>query len=64
MSRVELRDRGTIYGVIMAGCAELAAERSDAHDVEGLRVLLVDADDTDIGRWRHADAGCTCRSRH
>ncbi|MET1037286.1 MAG: FCD domain-containing protein [Aeromicrobium sp.] len=56
MSRVELRDRGTLYSVILAGCAELAAERADATDVAGLRLLLVPADDPDIGRWRHADA--------
>ncbi len=56
MSRVELRDRGTIYGVILAGCAELAAERADQMDVEGLRDLLVDSKETDIGLWRHADS--------
>ena len=56
MSRVELRDRGTIYGVILAGCAELAAERADATDIEGLRDLLIDRDETDVGLWRHADS--------
>lgn len=56
MSRVELRDRGTIYGVILAGCAELAAERADPTDVEGLRLLLIAPDETDVGRWRHADS--------
>jgi DNA-binding FadR family transcriptional regulator len=56
MSRVELRDRGTIYGVILAGCAELAAERADATDVAGLRDLLIDRDETDVGLWRHADS--------
>lgn len=56
MSRVELRDRGTIYSVILAGCAELAAERADATDVEGLRALLVDHDETDVGLWRHSDS--------
>lgn len=56
MSRVELRDRGTIYGIILSGCAELAAERSDASDVEGLRLLLLDPAETDVGRWRHADS--------
>lgn len=56
MSRVELRDRGTIYGVILAGCAELAAERSDPTDVEGLRLLLVDPAEPDVGRWRLADS--------
>jgi len=56
MSRVELRDRGTIYGVILAGCAELAAERADATDIEGLHALLVDPGETDVGLWRHADS--------
>jgi len=56
MSRVELRDRGTIYGVILAGCAELAAERADATDVEGLHGLLLDPAEPDIGLWRHADS--------
>ena len=56
MSRVELRDRGTIYGVILAGCAELAAERADATDVEGLHLLLMDPAEADIGLWRHADS--------
>jgi len=56
MSRVELRDRGTYYAVMIAGCAELACERADASDVEGLRDLLVASDVQDIGHWRHADA--------
>jgi DNA-binding FadR family transcriptional regulator len=56
MSRVELRDRGTLYGVILAGCAELAAERSDPSDVEGLRLLLVEPDEADVAVWRHADS--------
>lgn len=56
MSRVDLRDRGTIYGIILAGCAELAADRADPSDVEGLRLLLVEAAEPDVGRWRHADS--------
>ncbi|GAB3280135.1 FCD domain-containing protein [Kineosporia babensis] len=40
MSRVELRDRGTLYRVILAGCAELAAEYADEQDVEELRSLI------------------------
>lgn len=56
MSRVELRDRGTIYSVIVSGCAELAAERSDASDIEGLRLLLLEPDESEVGRWRHADS--------
>ncbi len=56
MSRVELRDRGTVYRVILAGCAELAAERADASDVRDLEELLVPADEPDVARWRHADS--------
>ncbi len=56
MSRVELRDRGTVYRVILAGCAELAAERADAAEVRDLRDLLVPAEETDLARWRHADS--------
>jgi DNA-binding FadR family transcriptional regulator len=56
MTRVELRDRATMYAVILAGCAELAAELSDPTDVEGLRLLLVDPAEPDIGRWRQADS--------
>ncbi|MFZ5846161.1 MAG: FadR/GntR family transcriptional regulator [Actinomycetota bacterium] len=56
MSRVELRDRGTVYRIILAGCAELAAERADESDVRDLRDLLVPADEPDVARWRHADS--------
>lgn len=56
MSRVELRDRGTVYRVILAGCAELAAERADGSEVEDLRGLLVPVEVTDVARWRHADS--------
>lgn len=56
MSRVELRDRGTVYRVILAGCAELAAERADASDVRDLEELLVPGDEPDVARWRHADS--------
>ena len=56
MSRVELRDRGTIYDVILAGCAELAAERADPADIEGLHALLIDQDEPDVGLWRRADS--------
>lgn len=55
MSRVELHDRGTLYAVLLAGCAELAAERADKYDVEDLRDLVVPADEPDVARWRHAD---------
>lgn len=56
MSRVELHDRGTVHLVVLAGCAELAAERTDPHELEDLAGLLPEADDTDVGHWRHADA--------
>ncbi len=56
MSRVELRDRGTVYRIILAGCAELAAERADASDVLDLRALLLAPGEADVGRWRHADS--------
>lgn len=56
MSRVELHDRGTVYRVVLSGCAELAAQHSDKYDVEALEDLLVPVDDTDIARWRHADS--------
>ncbi|HWJ11401.1 MAG TPA: GntR family transcriptional regulator [Nocardioides sp.] len=56
MSRVELHDRGTLHLVILAGCAELAAELADAGDVDLLASLLPEAGDDDPGHWRHADA--------
>ncbi len=54
MSRVEVRDRGTLYRVILAGCAELAAQYADAQDVDSLRDLLVADDEPDVAVWRHA----------
>ena len=33
MSRVELRDRATVYLVVLTGCAEIAAERTDPDEV-------------------------------
>lgn len=55
MSRAELQDRGTQYALVLAGCAEIAAERADAGEAALLRGLLADADDG-VGAWRHADA--------
>lgn len=55
MSRVELRDRGTLYAVIISGCAELAAQRADPGEIEGLRELLA-ADQPDLGSRRHVEA--------
>jgi DNA-binding FadR family transcriptional regulator len=62
MSRAELQDRGTQYAMLLAGCAELAAERADEDDAESLRRLLAtelapaDGKTEDVGAWRHADA--------
>ncbi|WP_285621610.1 GntR family transcriptional regulator [Kineosporia sp. NBRC 101677] len=53
MSRVELRDRGTLYRVILAGCAELAAEFADEQDVQELRELVAPPDREDVAAWRH-----------
>lgn len=55
MSRAELHDRGTQYLLVLAGCAELAAERADPGDAESLRTLLPDPEAA-VGAWRHADA--------
>jgi DNA-binding FadR family transcriptional regulator len=55
MSRADLQDRGTQYVLVLAGCAELAAERADAAEAALLRDLLA-AEDDDVGVWRHADA--------
>ncbi|HSV38070.1 MAG TPA: GntR family transcriptional regulator [Nocardioidaceae bacterium] len=54
MTRVELRDRGTLYRVILAGCAELAAQYADDQDADSLRDLLVPEDEPDVAVWRHA----------
>lgn len=57
MSRVDLYDRFTVYSVLLSSCAELAAERSDAFDVEELRSLLPDegSDDVDLVRHLHSE---------
>jgi len=56
MSRVELRDRCTVYRIILAGCAELAAERADPSDAADMRELLVPVTEDDVAQWRHADS--------
>jgi DNA-binding FadR family transcriptional regulator len=58
MSRAELQDRGTHYALVLAGCAELTAERADAEEAASLRRLLAAglADADDVGAWRHTDA--------
>ena len=55
MSRAELHDRGTQYALVLSGCAELAAERSDEEEAESLRRLLA-SDHEDVGSSRHVDA--------
>jgi DNA-binding FadR family transcriptional regulator len=57
MSRLELRDRGSHYTVVLTGCAELAAERVDPDEVEYVRGLVPDAgaDEVDLGAWRRAE---------
>jgi DNA-binding FadR family transcriptional regulator len=56
MSRLELRDRGSHYLVVLTGCAELAAARVDPEEVDVVRGL-VPTDDTgeDLGAWRRAE---------
>lgn len=56
MSRAELFDRGTVHLVVTSGCAELAAERADDHDVDLLAELVPAGTETDISVWRHLDA--------
>ncbi len=55
MSRAELQDRATQYVLVLAGCAEVAAERADAAEAESLRSLLP-TESQAVGAWRHADA--------
>jgi DNA-binding FadR family transcriptional regulator len=57
MSRLELRDRGSYYTVVLTGCAELAAARVDPAEL-GYVHGLVPADDStgcDVGAWRRAE---------
>jgi DNA-binding FadR family transcriptional regulator len=55
MSRAELQDRASHYVLVLAGCAELAAERAEPSEVTALGALLPDPG-ADVGAWRHADA--------
>ena len=51
LSRAELHDLADHYVLLLAGCAELAAERADAVEIEALRDLLPSPDDPhDPGR--------------
>lgn len=54
MSKVELGDRGTHYAAVLAGCAELAAERADTEEVAELREIVAGAGPA-VGDARHAD---------
>lgn len=54
MSRVELRDRGTLYRVILSGSAELAARFAGAEEAEDLAGLLVPVDQQDVAVWRQS----------
>ncbi len=55
MSRVELRDRGAIYRVILTGCAEMAAPFGDESEAEALAELVLDpAELDDVAVWRSA----------
>lgn len=56
MSRVELHDRGTVHVVVLTGCAELAAERADAEEIDDLAELVPSPEEDDVAAWRHADA--------
>lgn len=56
MSRVELRDRGTHYRLVLAGAVELAAGYADIADIESMRGFLLPADETDPAAWRHAES--------
>ncbi|WP_370249751.1 FadR/GntR family transcriptional regulator [Nocardioides sp.] len=61
MTKVELGDHGTHYSAVLAGCAELAAERADTEEVAELREIVAlgrprdDAPEPTLGEVRHAD---------
>ncbi|GAB7004339.1 FCD domain-containing protein [Nocardioides sp. AN3] len=57
MSRLELRDRGSFYTVVVTGCAELAAARVDPAEVDFVRGLVPTeaSASCDIGAWRRAE---------
>jgi len=55
MTRVELRDRGAIYRVVLTGCAEMAAPFGDAVEAAALGDLVLDpAVVDDVAAWRSA----------
>lgn len=55
MTRVDIADHGIHYATVLAGCAELAAERANVEEVEDLREIVPGKDVVDAGTWRHAD---------
>ncbi|MFT4263562.1 MAG: GntR family transcriptional regulator [Nocardioides sp.] len=59
MSRLELRDRGSHYVVVLTGCAELAAGRVDPAEVEYVRGIVPRPEEpggeADVGAWRRAE---------
>jgi DNA-binding FadR family transcriptional regulator len=55
MSRLELRDRGSYYTVVLTGCAELAAARVDPAEVDYVRGLVPTDETADVGVWRRAE---------
>ncbi|TCI97522.1 GntR family transcriptional regulator [Aeromicrobium sp. IC_218] len=55
MTRVDLADRGVHYATILAGCAELAAERANPEETEDLREIVLPEDVDEVGTVRHAD---------
>jgi DNA-binding FadR family transcriptional regulator len=55
MTRVDLADRGVHYATILAGCAELAAERANPEETEDLREIVLPEHVDDVGSVRHAD---------
>ena len=57
MSRLELRDRGSHYTVVLTGCAELAAARVDPAEVDYVRGIVPrdHSAGCDVGAWRRAE---------
>jgi DNA-binding FadR family transcriptional regulator len=57
MSRLELRDRGSHYTVILTGCAELAATRGDPAEIDYVRGIVPSDHSaaSDVGAWRRAE---------
>ncbi|WP_168929754.1 FCD domain-containing protein [Nocardioides sp. GY 10127] len=54
MTRADLHDRGTELTLLLAGCAELAAERAAPEEARALADLVPHGEEP--GLWRQADA--------